>query len=349
MLNSLVKLADYLDSIGETISANKIDNLIKKVSEQNPEYEKWIQEQEQDDVNARLLEEHITTNLKDALKNVLNVIKEAESNGIALYSSRSEELLANLLYFVRDIGKQVELAREDWAKDAKLTNIFEKLASIADNLDSIGAKDEADKIDAFIQKYSKHEPEMIPTDPDEVERLLSEQKALEIKSPEDVLPEDPIAKHLQEKRYLELIHMLTKALEQEQMKNKMLFEKSAADNKSNPYDYEGHHDTQIQEPEKPKKHKDLEHHIKTYQPHGGTLSIRHCPDHIGVSLARVSESSFQCPLDGKIYNWETGWTDMDGKQHSGGSVAGQTPDSTDYGVSHRMFDSRESAINTINS
>lgn len=71
-----------------------------------------------------------------------------------------------------------------------------------------------------------------------------------------------------------------------------------------------------------------------------SLSTRYCPHHVGAMLGRVGESTYQCPLDGQMYNWETGWTDHDGNQHPGGSVAEQTPDSVGYAAPHSIFDTR---------
>jgi|GEM_PF-5403971 len=57
---------------------------------------------------------------------------------------------------------------------------------------------------------------------------------------------------------------------------------------------------------------------------------RHCPDHPGVALARVSDKIYQCSLDGQIYDFERGFTTEDGEEHRGGSVAQMTPDSPGY-------------------
>ena len=78
------------------------------------------------------------------------------------------------------------------------------------------------------------------------------------------------------------------------------------------------------------------------------LSTRYCPDHVGVQTARISQQAVQCPLDGRVYNYEAGYTDYDGQKVPGGSVAGQTPSVMPYGVPNRIYDSRQSVINTIN-
>lgn len=78
------------------------------------------------------------------------------------------------------------------------------------------------------------------------------------------------------------------------------------------------------------------------------LSTRYCPDHVGVQTARVSDSTVQCPLDGRLYNYETGYSDYEGQRVPGGSVAAQTPDVTPYGIPNRLYDSRQTVINTMN-
>jgi hypothetical protein len=79
------------------------------------------------------------------------------------------------------------------------------------------------------------------------------------------------------------------------------------------------------------------------------LSTRCCPDHRGAQMARVGDSVFQCPVDRRTYNFEEGYTDYQGQRVPGGSVAGQTPASADYGgIPHRIFDTRENILNTLN-
>jgi len=77
------------------------------------------------------------------------------------------------------------------------------------------------------------------------------------------------------------------------------------------------------------------------------LSSRYCPDHRGVQTFRVDENARQCPIDGRIYNYETGYSDYAGMIVPGGSVAGQTESATPYAVPHRIFDTRENILNAI--
>lgn len=78
------------------------------------------------------------------------------------------------------------------------------------------------------------------------------------------------------------------------------------------------------------------------------LSTRHCPDHRGVSVARVAENTYQCPIDGRTYNYEAGYVDYQGQAVPGGSIAGQTPDATPVAIPHRIFDTRENVLNALN-
>lgn len=54
------------------------------------------------------------------------------------------------------------------------------------------------------------------------------------------------------------------------------------------------------------------------------LSSRYCPDHRGAQMARISETEYKCALDGKVYNYETGFTNYEGENIAGGSIQGQT-------------------------
>jgi hypothetical protein len=78
----------------------------------------------------------------------------------------------------------------------------------------------------------------------------------------------------------------------------------------------------------------------------GTLSTRYCPDHIGAQAIRIAEHIYQCPLDGKIYNYDTGYVNYQGQKVLGGSVKEQTPPTADWGgIPMRIYDSRQNIIN----
>lgn len=119
------------------------------------------------------------------------------------------------------------------------------------------------------------------------------------------------------------------------------------------YDSKHHHSLQVREPKTKQERVDREgreeHHVHTQQHVAASgLSTRYCPEHVGITMGRVGENTYQCPLDGSVFNWETGWTDHDGNEHPGGSVAAQTPDSSGYAIPHRIFDSRENISNRVN-
>jgi len=61
-----------------------------------------------------------------------------------------------------------------------------------------------------------------------------------------------------------------------------------------------------------------------------SLSVGTCPDHRGTRLIPVDDRIYQCPIDGKIYNWAEGFTALDGTKYRGGDVAAQTPDSPSW-------------------
>jgi hypothetical protein len=84
-------------------------------------------------------------------------------------------------------------------------------------------------------------------------------------------------------------------------------------------------------------------------PHEGSLSTRYCPDHRGTQAIRIGEHMYQCPIDGKKYNYETGYVNYEGQRVPGGSVAAQTPTTSDYGgIPMRIYDSRSDVLNRLN-
>lgn len=72
------------------------------------------------------------------------------------------------------------------------------------------------------------------------------------------------------------------------------------------------------------------------------LSTRYCPDHAGAQIARIGEHMWQCELDKKTYNFETGFELNNGVKVPGGDVAEQT-----QGLNipyHAIFDTREGRL-----
>lgn len=81
---------------------------------------------------------------------------------------------------------------------------------------------------------------------------------------------------------------------------------------------------------------------KEYKIMEAPLSSRYCPDHPGVQIARIGEHVWQCEMDKKTYNYETGFDLINGSRVPGGDVAEQT-----QGVSvptHAIFDDREGRL-----
>jgi hypothetical protein len=81
---------------------------------------------------------------------------------------------------------------------------------------------------------------------------------------------------------------------------------------------------------------------KQYRIMEAPLSSRYCPDHPGAQISRVGEHMWQCELDKKTYNFETGFEMQDGTKVPGGDVSQQT-----YSVSapfHAIFDTREGRL-----
>lgn len=74
------------------------------------------------------------------------------------------------------------------------------------------------------------------------------------------------------------------------------------------------------------------------------LNTRYCPDHAGVQIARVGEHMWQCEMDKKTYNFETGYELNNGDKVPGGDVAQQTQGL--YTPFHAIFDTREGRLGT---
>jgi hypothetical protein len=74
------------------------------------------------------------------------------------------------------------------------------------------------------------------------------------------------------------------------------------------------------------------------------LSTRYCPEHAGVQISRVGEHMFQCELDKKVFNYESGYTLDNGTKVPGGDVALQTQNiNVPY---HAIFDTRQDRLGT---
>jgi hypothetical protein len=63
---------------------------------------------------------------------------------------------------------------------------------------------------------------------------------------------------------------------------------------------------------------------KEYKILEAPLSTRYCPDHAGGQISRIGEHMWQCELDKKIYNFDSGFELNNGNKVPGGDVAQQT-------------------------
>lgn len=72
------------------------------------------------------------------------------------------------------------------------------------------------------------------------------------------------------------------------------------------------------------------------------LKSRYCPDHPGVSVIRLSDTSVQCSLDKKVYDYEAGFTLQDGKKVPGTSVQNQSK--LDHFQQASLFNSRDERL-----
>jgi len=84
---------------------------------------------------------------------------------------------------------------------------------------------------------------------------------------------------------------------------------------------------------------------KAYNILEAPLSTRYCPDHPGVQIGRIGEHMWQCELDKKSYNFETGFELNNGSKVPGGSVEEQTQGpSIPY---YTIFDTREGRLGNM--
>jgi len=72
--------------------------------------------------------------------------------------------------------------------------------------------------------------------------------------------------------------------------------------------------------------KEVEDHpsMKEYTIMEHALQTRSCPDHAGAQMRRLAEDTYQCSLDGRVYNYPAGYTLLNGDKVPGGSVQNQS-------------------------
>lgn len=84
--------------------------------------------------------------------------------------------------------------------------------------------------------------------------------------------------------------------------------------------------------------------VKHYRPQQHALQTRTCPDHPGCQMCRVAEATWQCSLDGKVYNYQQGYTTLTGDKVPGGDVSLQSQ--TLHNLNENTaFDSRVTRLN----
>jgi len=223
--------------------------------------------------------------------------------------------------------------------------MIEKLIKLADFLDEQGAHEEAEVLDGLVKKLAPvlHEGgEEAMSNNNDVNTIALAPMFDDLTNIADKLDDFGLPKGAD---------MIDGFLQKHA--DVVDWKEEADTEQSKRYDSEYHHKLQVREPKREQERIDREHrknhHIHTYQHVAAeNLGTRYCPNHRGVQMGRVGERTYQCPLDGKTYNWETGFVDVDGNQWPGGSVAQQTPSATEYAVPHRVYDSRENILNTIN-
>jgi hypothetical protein len=81
---------------------------------------------------------------------------------------------------------------------------------------------------------------------------------------------------------------------------------------------------------------------KEYRILEAPLSTRYCPDHPGTQIYRIGEHVWQCELDKKTYNFDTGFDLINGSKVPGGDVSEQTKG---LGIQEQaIFDTREGRL-----
>ena len=90
--------------------------------------------------------------------------------------------------------------------------------------------------------------------------------------------------------------------------------------------------------------------VKRFEPLEAPLQTRYSPDYPGQSMIRISDSIYQDPITGKIYDFKTGYTTNKGNKVPGGSVENQGPDlGTSQMTSGTMFSTRENIMSRFTS
>lgn len=312
-IQQLIELADLLDARGEVEAANEIDQEIQKMA-------------------GTTTPTGVSDNASDG-----NAYSNIMSNVYAQLRTLDKQSAMNMLKELSDMFartasvKTAELSEEDQEHLEALEEernellTYERYAQFDE-----GVMDRVERIDKQIEKLketeSKEEPE----------------KSLEAAMASLSEIADTLDKNGAIKEADKIDEFLAKYGEEYATDVKW------QEKESDKYDTKKHHEQQIKQPKEKHKQGPDKHHVEEYEPGEGTLSTRYCPKHPSVMMARVGEGVYQCSVDGEIINWEEGYTDADGNKVPGGSVAGQTPQSTNYfATPSRFFDHRQDIINRI--
>lgn len=90
--------------------------------------------------------------------------------------------------------------------------------------------------------------------------------------------------------------------------------------------------------------KAIDEKIKKSRPLETSLQTRYSPDMPGVSMLRITDGVYQCPVTHKVYDFNNGFVTMNGTKVPGTSTANQTK--LDYQSGDSMaFATRESILN----
>lgn len=90
--------------------------------------------------------------------------------------------------------------------------------------------------------------------------------------------------------------------------------------------------------------KEIDRKVKKYRPLEASLSTRYSPDMPGVSLVRVGDGVWQCPITKKVYDFRSGYTTAKGNVVPGSDVSNQTQH-LGRAQEHMNFSTREELMN----
>jgi hypothetical protein len=91
--------------------------------------------------------------------------------------------------------------------------------------------------------------------------------------------------------------------------------------------------------------KAIKNKVKEYRPMEASLSTRYCPDMPGVSLMRIGDNVYQCPVTKKVYDFRSGFVTAKGNKVPGTDVSNQTQHLGFRGTEHMNFSTRDGALN----